>query len=260
MDYWKKQTSEKPLYGDLMWDKPERKDQAGKLLIIGGNLHGFASPAKAYVYTNDAGVGDLRIALPQSLASALKTFWTNAVFCPATPSGSFSHDALDLVLQNALWADGIMLAGDFGRNSETSILLEKLSSSYSGLFGVTRDGLDYFTNNPALLLDRPNTLIVGSFAQIQKLCIQYGFDVPITFSMDLMHLVGALHVLTSKVQACIVLTFQHTFIVAYKGEVSTTPDTSQNEIWRLETTAKAIVNMLHYPAKYFQAATQAVIR
>ena len=42
-DYWHKQTSSKPLFPELIWSRPENRQLAGKLLIIGGNLHGFAT-------------------------------------------------------------------------------------------------------------------------------------------------------------------------------------------------------------------------
>ena len=43
MDYWHKQTAENPLYEDVLWARPENKHGAGKLLVVGGNLHGFAA-------------------------------------------------------------------------------------------------------------------------------------------------------------------------------------------------------------------------
>ena len=55
--YWQKQTADKPLYPDIEWNKPERRDQAGKLLIVGGNKLGFSAAAEAYQTAKDAGVG-----------------------------------------------------------------------------------------------------------------------------------------------------------------------------------------------------------
>ena len=42
--YWHKQGT-KPLYPDVIWSKPENKQAAGKLLIIGGHAYGFSAPA-----------------------------------------------------------------------------------------------------------------------------------------------------------------------------------------------------------------------
>ena len=40
-DYWQKQTPGKVLFDDVLWSKPERRDQAGRLAIVGGNSQGF---------------------------------------------------------------------------------------------------------------------------------------------------------------------------------------------------------------------------
>ena len=45
-------------------------------------------------------------------------------YAPSTPSGSFSTQALGELQAMANWADGTLIAGDIGRNSETAILLE----------------------------------------------------------------------------------------------------------------------------------------
>ena len=46
-EYWQRQTSEKPLFADVLWSRPENRNLAGKLLIAGGNLYGFAAPAES---------------------------------------------------------------------------------------------------------------------------------------------------------------------------------------------------------------------
>ena len=66
-DFWLKQTSGKPLFPDIEWQKPEQKNLAGKLLIIGGNKLGFAAVAQAYTDALKAGIGECRVILPDSL-------------------------------------------------------------------------------------------------------------------------------------------------------------------------------------------------
>src|SRR5690606_2345051 len=56
-DYWRRQTPGEPLFPDVLWSRPEQKTTAGKLLVIGGNLHAFAAPAEAYNEAEKAGVG-----------------------------------------------------------------------------------------------------------------------------------------------------------------------------------------------------------
>ena len=123
--YWHKQTTDKPLFPDLAWSRPENKRQAGKLLIVGGNLHGFASPAEAYAESVRAGVGTARAMLPDCLRKIVGVLIENAEYAPCTPSGSFSQKALSEVLDPSNWADATLFAGDLGRNSETAILIEK---------------------------------------------------------------------------------------------------------------------------------------
>ena len=65
--YWHKQTADQPLFKDLLWSRPENRAQAGKLVIIGGNLHGISAPAEAYRQAEKAGAGSVRVLLPDSL-------------------------------------------------------------------------------------------------------------------------------------------------------------------------------------------------
>ena len=66
-DYWKKQTPDKPLFPDLLWSRPRNRAHAGKLLIVGGNAHGFAAAAEAYAEASKAGVGAAGVIIPDSL-------------------------------------------------------------------------------------------------------------------------------------------------------------------------------------------------
>jgi len=258
MDYWQKQTKDTPLYPDLAWDKPERKDQAGKLLIIGGNLHGFAVPAKAFEYAGNEGIGYARIILPDALRSTLHAYWTDAVFCPSTPSGSFARDSKELILNNSLWADGLLLPGDLGRNSETAIMLDEILATIKSPIAITKDALDYYLQRPELVFDREDTLAVASFSQLQKLCTNYGLKTALTYTMALTQLIELLHLLTAKCGAHIITKFENKFIVAVNGQVSTT-EAPESEIWRLEVASKSIVNWLHNDTKPFEALTHSVL-
>src|SRR3989338_4168466 len=103
--YWFKQDSEQPLFLDLIWSRPENKNQSGKLLIVGGNLYGFGAPAEAYAVAGQAGIGTARVVLPAAIKKAVGSFIENGTFAPSTPSGSFSQTALDELLDQSDWAD-----------------------------------------------------------------------------------------------------------------------------------------------------------
>jgi len=259
--YWHRQQADKPLFSDLLWSRPETKLTAGKLLVIGGNVHGFASPATAFTIAAKAGAGSIRILLPDSLQKTVSKIMPEAEFAPSTPSGSFAGQALDMFLEQATWADGVLLAGDFGRNSETAILLEKFVSKSDGLITITRDGVDYFTHLTDPILHRSQTTMVLSIAQLQALAVHAHFKLAFTFDMDLIHLVEALHIFTSSHQVNIIVKHLDTILVAVGGQVSTTKTTLEQETaWRLSTAAQASVWWMQNKTTPFEALTTAVIQ
>src|SRR5436305_544558 len=106
--YWHRQTPSKPLFPDLLWSRPEHKSTAGKLLIIGGNLHNFSTPAQAFNYVSEAGIGSARVLLPDSIKKLVGGVFESGEFAPSTPSGSFSQKALIDMLEQSSWADGVL--------------------------------------------------------------------------------------------------------------------------------------------------------
>ncbi|HVX48210.1 MAG TPA: hypothetical protein VHA05_02525 [Candidatus Saccharimonadales bacterium] len=257
--YWHKQAVGQPLFPDLVWSRPENKRQAGKLLIIGGNAHGFAAPAEAYAAAEKAGAGAVRVALPDSLQKTVGQGFPAGEFAPSTPSGSFSKRALGELLDMSQWADAVLLAGDFGHNSETAILLEKFAQEYEGLLAITQDAVDYFTSASQSLIQRPNTLLALSFAQLQKLAAGAHFTTPFTFDMDLLRLVDTLHRFTLAYAPHIIVKHLPTMFVAANGQVSTTKLTEDLEIWRVSTAASAAVWWLQNPGKPFEALTTSLV-
>lgn len=259
-DYWVRQASEQPLYPDLLWSRPENKRQAGKLLIVGGNAHGFAAAGDAYTAAGQAGIGTARVLLPDSLQKTVGRIFAAGEYAPSTPSGSFARPALAELLAMAGWADGVLLAGDFGRNSETAVLLEQFAAKYAGPLTLTKDALDYFTKAPDGLLARDNTLLTLSFAQLQKIATQSRFLPGFRFEMDLLRLVGALHEFTLRYGPIVVVKHLQTVFVAHGGRVSTTKLPEDIEIWRVRTAARAAVWWLQNPAKPFEAITTSLVQ
>ena len=258
-DYWHKQTTAAPLFPDLQWSRPENRQFAGKLLIVGGNVHGFAAAAEAYGVAEQAGIGTSRVLLPDVLRKTVSRIFPAAEYAPSTPSGSFGQRALGELLPLGDWADGVLLAGDLGRNSETAILLEKFVASHSGQVTMTRDAADYFTSSPRLILERPNTLLVISFAQLQKLALEAKHPAAFTFDMDLLRLIDQLHDFSRLYPLALMVRHLDNIIVAVGGEVSTTKVPAKQLMWRLRTAARASVWWLQQPTKGFAALSTAVI-
>jgi hypothetical protein len=255
--YWHKQVLSEPLYGDLIWSRPENRATAGKLLIIGGNSHGLTAPGIAYTAAVKAGVGSARVLLPDAIRKAIGNSFDEGEFVFSTPSGSFAKSAINQVLENAEWADGVLLAGDFGRNSETAILIDEILEKYEGPLTLTQDALDHFLSHPAKLLERPNTLIAASLPQLQKLAAHSNPSVLVRQAMSLHALVGILNSWSEEKNLFITTSHLKQFIAVRNGEVSTTPD-GEIANWQVPLAVFAAVWWLQQPAKPFQAATTGI--
>jgi NAD(P)H-hydrate repair Nnr-like enzyme with NAD(P)H-hydrate dehydratase domain len=257
-EYISRQTKDKPLFPDLIWSRPENKLHAGKLLIIGGNAQEFAAAAEAYGYAHKAGGGTIRVLLPDSLQKTVSKIFPAAEFAPSTPGGSLSQNALAELLAAAMWADGVLIAGDLGRNSETAILLEKFANKYHGQLSVTRDSADYFTKLPDPVINREETTLVISLSQLQKLFVSSKQTKAIALSMNLINLAEALHDFTKSYPISVITRHQGSVVTASSGQISLSK-TNEEKIWRLKTASTAAVWWLQNPNLSFEALTSSVI-
>ncbi len=251
--YWQKQTDDTPLFPDILWSRPETKQGAGKLLIVGGNSFGFAAPGQAYEAAIGAGVGALRVLLPEALRKTVGSHLPDAEYAPNNPSGSFARTALDTMLVHAHWGDAVLLAGELGRNSETAVTLELFVKKFSGLLACTRDATDYFLKTPQDILDRQNTLIVLSIEQLQKVAAASHYEEPLLFSMGAALVASWLHEFSAAHQAVLVLCHDGQLFAAHRGRVASQRVTFDDKIWRVKTAARASVYWLQNPAKPFES-------
>jgi hypothetical protein len=257
-EFWHRQAPGKPLFPQLEWSRPENKQMAGKLLLVGGNLHGFAAPAEAYAESIKAGIGTSRVLLPSAIQKVVGPSIENGEFAASTPSGSFSQRALVELLDWCNWADGILFAGDLGRNSETAIMVEKFLQKCEAPTILTKDAIDYVVSLPQAALERPNTALVLSFAQLQRLGTAAKFEHALTFSMDLMRLTEWLHHFTERYAPHIIVKHLDYICVAVNGEVSTTKLDKDLPVWRLKTATHAAVWWIQNRPKPFEALTMGV--
>lgn len=255
---WHKQAHDQPLFPDLLWSRPERRDQAGKLLIIGGNEHGFSAPAEAFATTTQAGVGISRVLLPSKLKSTVSVLFPEAEYAPSTPSGSFARTGLAEWIETAAWADGVLIAGDLGHNSETALLLETFLSKYAEKLTITQDAAEYILSNPAQTINRPDTTLVISMGQLRKLAKHIHSPQAVTQAMGLPELTEWLSDFTVEHAVHLVTKHLDHLIVAVNGRVSTTPTNASTEAWRVATAARAAVWWLQHPGKPFEAITTSI--
>lgn len=251
--YWHKQSSTKPLFPDIEWSKPEQRSQAGKLAVIGGNKLGFSAVSDAYGVAETLGAGQIRAILPDVLKTAVPSHVTDTLFIPSNFSGGFSREALPELITAACWSDVCLLVGDMGRNSETAMALESLVNTYPGHLVVTRDAVELLKPVAQRVCEREKTTLVVSFAQLQKLLQSVYYPRILSFSMQLMHLVEALHKFTITYPITLVTFHQEQLVVAHDGTVVTQEFSEPMQIWRGITAAQASTYLLWNPTRPLEA-------
>ncbi len=255
--YWQKQTASKPLYPDIEWNKPEQRTRAGKLAIVGGNKLSFVAVATAYSEATEVGAGQVRVVLPDALKPVIPPTILDTVFTASTPSGGMSKEDYGTVLAATEWADHTLCIGDAGRNSETAIVYEMLLGSSKPLT-ITRDAVDLLRNSPQVLVERPNTTLVMSFAQLQKLFQVLYYPKMLSFSMQLNLLVDTLHKFTVSYPVMVVTYHQNQLLIAKDGQVVTQEFDEPMKIWRGTVATSIATYLLWSPGKPFESATSAI--
>lgn len=257
--YWQKQQSNKPLFPGMIWSRPENRLHAGKLLIIGGNGYEFKAAANAYGDALAAGIGTAKVILPASMKKTVGKIFPEAEFAPYTPSGSFARSSLAVMLDATEWADGVLLAGDLGHNSETAIVIEEVLQKYKGPITLANDAVEYCLNSPAGCLDRPATTAVLTIAQLQKLASAAAHTPAFTSTMDLVPCIENLHNFSVAHQLNFVVYHAGNLITAVQGDVSSTPLTENEAANLTDVAARASVWWLQNPTQPFEALTTSFV-
>lgn len=213
--------------------------------MVGGNSGGFAAIAEAYGEATKAGIGTARAVLPHNLLRTLRHVFPEAEYAPATPSGSFAREGLGELLAASLWADGVLLPGDLGRNSETAILAESFVGKYHGMLTLAGDALDYFVADSTPVLERADTTLVANLQQLQKIAATHG--VALTSSLPLLTLIERLHEFSSQHAASWVLVGDTDVHIVHQGNIITTPRKGSSAaiaahaaVWRLQMPSKPL--------------------
>jgi hypothetical protein len=256
-DYWQRQTPEQPLFQDLIWSRPENRRHAGKLLIIGGNLHGFSAAAAAFADADKAGAGHVRVLLPDSLQRTVSKLFPAAEYAPSTPvSGSFARNAQQQWLSESAWADGVLLVGDLGRNSETVVLLESYLHNHKGQVMLVGDALEDCIDNPASVLAREDTTLVATLSQLQKIGTASHSATAFTSDMALAQLVEMLHDFSTRHAANFIVHHGDNLIVAVDGQICTH---MVKDVSLTTRAAHAAVWWLQNPSKTYQALVTSLV-
>jgi hypothetical protein len=255
--HWQKQGKD-PLFPNLVWARPETKATAGKLFVIGGTGQSFAGAAEAYQQAEKAGIGSVRVMLPHSLEKTVGKLFPAAEFAPATPSGSFAVSALAELLDASSWADGVVIAADTGNNSETIRLFEAFLEKYAGQLTLSGATVETLMTNPSHILDRPETTLVLTLEQLQKLAVAARHTEAFTSEMGLLMLVERLVDFNKLHAAHLVITYGDIVAVAADGHISTTERADRPTTNALA--AHAATWWLQTPTDPFAALTTAICK
>ena len=257
-DYWFKQTIEKPLFSDLIWSKPENKTHAGKLLIIGGSTNGFAHTVGCFTESIKAGAGIVKVLIPESTKKLIGHASEDIIYGSSTKSGGFSQGALADFIETSEWADSVLLSGELGNNSETTILFEKYLVKYNESLIIAGDAFDFSSSFwPALLKNHSVTFVLDG-TRLQKLSMTAGLTKPITSSMSLVNLIEVLHEMTELNMANLVIEYADFIIIASQGYVSTTKIENKNNT-QIKLAANSAVWYMQNKNKVFEALSCAAV-
>lgn len=255
--YWQKQSSTKPLFPDIEWNKPEQKTRAGKLAIIGGSKLSFVAVASAHQEATQAGAGQVRVILPDALKPVIPATILDTVYADSTQAGSIGKAGTSIVQSAVEWADHTLCIGDAGRNSETAIVYETLLTT-PGPMTITRDSVDLLKQVTSQLLNREKTTLVVSFAQLQKLFQGVYYPKMLGFSMQVNLLVEILHKFTITYPVTIVTFHQNQLIVAHGGDVVSQEFDNPMLIWRGSVATRIACYQLWTPNKPLESSVSAV--
>ncbi|MEX2014561.1 MAG: hypothetical protein WD885_01335 [Candidatus Saccharimonadales bacterium] len=217
---WQKQTNEKPLFPDLLWSRPENKKHAGKLLIIGGQASEFQNISSTYSFAHEAGAGTIRILMPGSLRKITENI-QGAEFAPSNKSGGFAKTALAQFFDLSEWTDFILLAGDFGKNSETTVILDGFLLRNSAPIIISQNALESIGIEFAQLVQMPLTLVIDRTI-FQKIGKAVGTHVPITSLTTYENMGEIIQNISARSKAGFVIMDEEHVWTAIKGEMVST--------------------------------------
>ena len=248
---WQKQT-DKPLFPDLIWSRPENKKYAGKLLIIGGQAGEFSHVASVFESAQKAGAGSIRVLLPESLRR-LAQIIPEVEFAPASKIGSFAKNALGEWFDASEWANHVLLAGDFGKNSETMTIIDGFLLRGTRPTTLNLNSLASVGINFEQLLNLPITLVINR-AILQKVGTSLGLSVPILSTTPAIQLAEIIHQISQGHKANLVIQDEEQVWVAVAGNITST---RSKQIDNTKLSAACAVWLMQNPTKPLEALATA---
>ena len=188
------------------WEKPERKDQAGSLVIFGGSSFKLKEVDSLFKAAKKYGVGVVSALVPESLAKVFKR--DDPYLIPIALDSYFglTDVGFKALQEESLLADGLILA-DIGNNSSTILKLARLASSSLKPVVLTDSTLSLILSHPNEILQNKLAVLVISFQNLQKLIKASNIELgeALTSQVGINKKIDTISKLSSSVQAKVVL-------------------------------------------------------
>jgi len=152
----------------LSWEKPERKDQAGSVVVFGGVSLKLKEVNSIYTATKNAGANSTVVLVPESLARGFKVADSFLISVDFNSHFGLADTGLKRVSEEFGLADALILA-DLGRNSETQFKLLNLITYSLKPVIVTSFAVELFFSELKQLIENSNITLILNFSQLQKL-------------------------------------------------------------------------------------------
>ncbi len=210
-----------PLYPKVLYNRPITRAGAGRLLVVGGHSGEFSVPTAIHQLAIAAGIGECNVVLPENLAKLLGGA-PGTHFVAASTSGSIGREALGRILELSEEADAVALGASLSNNSNTAMLVEKLSTEIERPVIIFDDALVALQHNITTATDNPQALIIATMAEVFKLCSQLRIPIQIHPNAGLVNKLEIIRDLAAA-SRCSYVIFGTEIVVAADGELVVTP-------------------------------------
>lgn len=163
--------TERPIFEDLVWMKPEKVTDDQQIIIMGGHAQALQAPMQLFNACEQQKL-EISILLPDVVKKTLSTGTAQSglLFAPSTPAGSFSLTGFEEIMTTIEAYNFLLLAGDLSSNQETKQLLSKITTEFKDFKIATENILKSLSL--ADLMKAQNLILILNSNQLKPLIEQ----------------------------------------------------------------------------------------
>lgn len=219
------------LLEEYQWEKPERKDQAGSLVIFGGASLKLKEVDSIYKSAVKKGVGQIQTLVPESLAKSFKRDFNPLV--PIKFDGYFglTEEGAKTLQEEVAMSDATIIA-DVGKSSATHLTLAKiLPKSFKPII-ITSSAVSFILNFTEDLLGGPSNLLVLDLQNFQRLIkvSKISVDYKLSSNSPLARIIESLHKFQSQVESKVIVITNNIAIASSGNTFFSTRVTNQESL------------------------------